>query len=60
MKNFFASKLNGVGLVVALVGLQDFITTFDFSAMTIQGWVTFGLGLLVIFLRTYFTSTAIK
>jgi hypothetical protein len=59
IKNFFASKINWMGIILVLVSLQDFITTFDFSTMTLKSWVTFGIGLVIVILRTYFTSAKI-
>ena len=59
MKNFFASKLNWTGIILVLMALQPFIDNYDFATMTIKDWVTFGIGLLVVILRTYFTSTKI-
>ena len=59
MKNFFLSKINWLGFVTVLIGLQDFIGTWNFSAMTIKSWATFVIGIAVIVIRTYFTSTAI-
>lgn len=60
LKDFFSSKINWTAIILILVSLQDFITTFDFSAMTVKGWVTFGIGLLIIVFRTWFTATTAK
>ena len=60
MKNFFASKINMSGIVVMLIGLQDFITNYSFSDMTVKSWVTFAIGLAIVVFRTYFTSTQIS
>lgn len=59
MKNFFASKINWMGIVAILVGLEDFITDYNFADITLKGWVTFGIGVLVVIFRTYFTSKTI-
>lgn len=58
-KSFIASKLNWLGIIAALVGLEEFLKNFDFSDMTWKGWVTFGIGILTVVLRTYFTSKPI-
>lgn len=59
MKNFFASKINWMGIVAILVGLEDFITDYNFADITPKGWVTFSIGVLVVIFRTYFTSKQI-
>lgn len=59
MKNFFASKINWMGIVAILVGLEDFIKDYNFADITPKGWVTFSIGVLVVIFRTYFTSKTI-
>jgi len=59
MKNFFESKLNWTGIMLVLIALIPFIDNYDFSTMTIKDWITFGLGLAVVVMRTYFTNTKI-
>ncbi len=59
LKQFFTSKINWSAIVVMLLGLQDFITTFDFSKMTVKGWVTFAIGMAIVIFRTYFTNTQV-
>lgn len=58
LKEFFASKINWAAIVLILVSLQDAIANLDISTMTAKGWITFALGVLIIILRTYFTTTA--
>lgn len=58
-KSFLLSKINWAGLLLVLIGLEDFITKFDFADITLKGWVTFGIGVAVIIIRTYFTSRPI-
>ena len=60
MKGFLTSKINWLAIVTMLVGLQDFIGNWDFSAMTVKSWVTFALGMVIMVVRTYFTSTGIS
>lgn len=59
MKNFFESKLNWTGIMLVLIALIPFIDNYDFSTMTIKDWITFGLGLAVVVMRTWFTNTKI-
>lgn len=56
MKGFLLSKINWSAIIVMLIGLQNFITKSDLSAMTVKDWVTFSIGLLIVIFRTYFTS----
>ncbi len=60
LKEFFSSKINWTAIILILVSLQDFITTFDFAAMTLKGWITFAIAVLIIIFRTYFTASAAK
>jgi len=59
-KNFFASKINWAAIVLILISIKDSVMSLDLTQMTLQTWVGFGLGILIIIFRTYFTSTAIK
>ena len=59
MKKWYLSKLNWVGVGAMLLGLQDFVTNFNFSGMTAKDWITFGIGFLTVIIRTWFTSTSI-
>lgn len=59
MKNFFASKLNWTGIMLVLMALLPIIDKQDFTAMTAKDYVIFAIGLAVVILRTYFTSTKI-
>lgn len=53
MKNFFLSKINWLGILTILMGLQDFIGTWDFSQMTIKSWVLFVIGAAIVIFRTF-------
>jgi len=59
MKNFFASKINWTGIILVLMALLPLIEGQNFAGMTVKDWVTFAVGILIIILRTYFTSTKI-
>lgn len=56
MKGFLLSKINWLGLVTIFVALQDFIGNWDFSQMTVKSWVTFAIGMVIIIIRTWFTT----
>ena len=58
-KNFFLSKLNWSGIVLILTSIQSQFSGLDLSKMTVQSWITFVLGILIIVFRTYFTNTTI-
>lgn len=59
-KSFLASKINWAAIVVILIAIKDAVANLDISLMTVQTWLTFGIGILIIVFRTYFTNTAIK
>ena len=59
MKSFIESKINWAAIILILVSLQEAITNLDLSAMTTKSWITFGIGAVVIVLRTWFTSKTI-
>lgn len=56
LKAFLSSKINWAAIILILVSLQDAISNANFSTMTKQNWITFGLGILVMVFRTFFTS----
>lgn len=60
MKSFFASKINWTAIILILASIQDAVLHADFSKMTVQTWFTFAVGILLIILRTYFTTTQIN
>ncbi len=59
MKNIWESKINWTALGLILVSFQSQIDGIDLSKMTVQSWITFAIGLIVIVLRTYSTSIPI-
>ncbi|HJY62899.1 MAG TPA: hypothetical protein VJ455_01980 [Ignavibacteria bacterium] len=59
MKNFFASKINWSGILLILMALLPIIENQNFDGMKAKDWITFGIGILIIVFRTYFTSTQI-
>lgn len=56
MKSIFASKINWAGLVIVLTSIQNQFSGLDLSKMTVQSWITFGLGISIIICRTFFTT----
>ena len=60
MKNFFSSKINISALILTLVSLQSQLEGLDLSKMTLQSWVSFGLGVAIMVFRTYFTNTTVS
>ncbi len=59
IKNIWESKINWTAVGLILVSLQSQIGGLDLSKMTVQSWITFGIGILVLVLRTYSTSIPI-
>lgn len=59
MKHFFKSKINWTGIILILVAILPIIQSQDFSGMGTKDWITFGIGILIVILRTWFTSTKI-
>jgi len=59
-KSFFKSKINWAAIILILQALLPVIENQNFENMTFQNWFTFVLGIIVIILRTYFTSQPIK
>ena len=64
VKKFFASKLNWLGVVAVLTAMAEVITEAvinqDFSVIvTPKDWAMFGIGVLVIIVRTWFTKKEI-
>ena len=59
MKKIYKSKINWVAILLMLVAILPVIESQDFSGMGIKAWVTFGIGILIIILRTFFTSKSI-
>ena len=45
--NFLKSKINWSSFLVVLIGLNDYITTLDFNQMTVKGWITTAIGILI-------------
>lgn len=59
MKNIWASKINWAALVIIATSFQSQFTGLDLSKMTVQSWVTFAIGIVVIVLRTLTDGTPI-
>jgi len=54
--NFFSSKVNWTAIVLILVSFQSQFEGLDLSKMTIQSWISFALGLIIIVFRTFANS----
>lgn len=59
-KSFFKSKINWAAIILILQALLPVFENQNFENMTFQNWFTFVLGIIIIILRTYFTSQPIK
>lgn len=59
-KNFLKSKINWVAIVLILTSILPMIDGLNTTDMGVKEWVSFGIGILIVVLRTYFTSTPIK
>lgn len=59
-KNFFASKMNWLGIAAIATALGDYLTSTDTSSWDWKTVTLFALGALTIVIRTWFTATAIK
>lgn len=53
-KHFLKSKINWMAIALILTSIIPMIQDADFTS--IKGWMTFGLGVALIVVRTYFTS----
>lgn len=58
-KHFLKSKINWVAIILILTSLLPIIQSQDFSCMGVTEWSTFIIGIIIIIIRTYFTSTTI-
>lgn len=59
VKAFFKSKINWMAIIAILTSLIPLIDETNFGEMTVVGWITFIIGVLILILRTWFTSTTI-
>ena len=59
MKKAITSKINWTAIVLILISVLPIIEAQNFSTMQTKDWITFGIGILIIILRTYFTNTKI-
>lgn len=59
-KNFFASKLNWLGIAMVATAVGDYVSKFETGTWDWKTVTLFSTGLLTIIIRTWFTSTAIK
>ena len=55
-KNFFKSKINWAAIILMLTTLLPLIDETDFGVMDAKMWVLFGISVLIIILRTFFTE----
>jgi hypothetical protein len=55
-KSFFRSKINWTAIILILTSILPLIDETNFGEMTTKGWITFAIGIVIIILRTYFTS----
>ncbi len=62
MKNkfFFTSKINWVAIILILTSVLPLIDETNFGEMNAKSWITFVIGIIIIILRTYFTSEPVK
>lgn len=59
-KNFFASKLNWLGIAMVLTAIGDYVSKYEANTWDWKTVSLFATGLLTIVIRTWFTSTTIK
>jgi hypothetical protein len=59
-KGFFASKINWAAIVIILTSILPMIDGLDTTNMGVKEWVSFGVGILIVVLRTYFTTKPVK
>ena len=59
-KGFFASKINWAAIIIILTSILPMIDSLDTTSMGIKEWVSFGVGILIVVLRTYFTTKPVK
>jgi hypothetical protein len=55
-KNFFKSKINWAAIILMLTSLLPLIDETDFGVMDTKMWVIFGMSVLIMVLRTFFTE----
>jgi hypothetical protein len=60
VKGFFESKINWAAIVIILTAIIPMIDGLDTTSMGIKEWVSFGIGILIVILRTYYTTTPVK
>ena len=59
-KHFLASKINWAAIILILTSFQPLLEETDFTGLGVKGWTTFVIGVVILILRTYYTSTEIK
>lgn len=57
---WYKSKINWTAIILILTALQPLILEQDFNNMTLQNWISFVVGIVIIILRTYFTNQPAK
>jgi len=60
MKKFRHSKINWLAFILIAVEVFPAIMAMDIRIMTVQDWITSGIGLVVIIVRTWYTNQPIK
>lgn len=58
MKNYKKSKLNGAGVIMAMIGILGITDQLDLSAEVMK-WILFVSGCLVVILRTFYTTGSV-
>lgn len=53
-KTFFKSKINWIAIAIIISSIIPMIDEANFAS--VKGWATFILGVMLIVVRTYFTS----
>lgn len=59
MIQFYQSSVNMGALLVILTSIQSQFQGLDISKMTVQSWIVFALGILIIIFRTFLTNQPI-
>jgi len=53
-KTFFSSKINWLAIALIITAIIPMINESDFTS--VNGWMTFIFGVILIVVRTYFTN----
>lgn len=60
MKNFFASKINWLGIITVLMHVSDIIKDWGTTPVTWQNISGVVIGLLIVIIRTFTNQTPIS